>query len=121
MGRYESLIGIAGTLGLISFSSLLQKIYTTHNTSSLPWTWLFSNLAAQVLSLIYGIGNGAYGIYIPNSFFILGLSYIYYVKITYKEKDSEAPPIEPAPPAKKPPAGISQQSEIPPMPKTSPN
>ena len=87
MGRFESLIGVAGIMGLISFSSLVQKIYDTHNTSSLPWTWILMNLSAQILSLIYGIGNNAYGIYVPNIFFIIGIIYILYVKITHKEPE----------------------------------
>jgi hypothetical protein len=84
MGQYEGLIGVAGILGLISFSSLVQKIYETHNTESLPWTWVVTNLAAQVLSFIYGLANGAYGIYIPNLLFLTGLIYILYIKMTYK-------------------------------------
>ena len=60
MGKYESLIGIAGIIGLISFSSLIQKIYETHNTTSLPWIWVSMNITAQILSLIYGIVNSAY-------------------------------------------------------------
>jgi hypothetical protein len=89
MGQYEGLIGVAGILGLISFSSLIQKIYETHNTESLPWTWIITNLAAQVLSFIYGLSNNAYGIYVPNILFLTGLVYIFYTKMTYK-----APPKE---------------------------
>ena len=77
MGKYESLVGIAGILGLVSFSSLLQKIYETHNTTSLPWSWIIINLVAQSLSVIYGIINNAYGIYIPCIIFVLGLLYIF--------------------------------------------
>jgi len=84
MGKYEGLVGIAGMLGLISFSTLVQKIYTTHNTSSLPWMWVIANLTAQLLSFTYGIINGAYGIFIPNFIFLMGLSYILYVKINHK-------------------------------------
>lgn len=87
MGKFEALIGTAGILGLVSFSTLLQKIYETHNTSSLPWTWIALNITAQILSLIYGITNGAYGIFIPNILFLSGLSYIFYVKLTYKPKE----------------------------------
>jgi uncharacterized protein with PQ loop repeat len=87
MGKFEALIGTAGILGLVSFSTLLQKIYETHNTSSLPWTWIALNITAQVLSFIYGIVNGAYGIFIPNMLFLSGLSYIFYVKLRYKPKE----------------------------------
>ena len=87
MPKYEALIGVAGVLGLISFSALIQKIYDTHNTTSLPWIWLGMNLTAQILSLIYGIGNGSFGIIIPNLLFLAGLFYILYVKINHKPKD----------------------------------
>lgn len=89
MGKYESLIGIAGIIGLISFSSLIQKIYETHNTTSLPWTWVSMNIAAQVLSLIYGIVNNAYGIILPNILFLVGLIYVFYVKLNHKQYELE--------------------------------
>ena len=87
MGKYESLIGAAGVLGLISFSSLLLEIYKTHNTTSLPWTWIIMNLAAQILSLIYGVGNGSWGIVLPGILFLAGLLYILYVKSVHKETE----------------------------------
>ena len=87
MGKYESLIGAAGVLGLISFSSLLLEIYKTHNTTSLPWTWILMNLGAQILSLIYGIGNGSWGIVMPGILFLAGLLYILYVKSMHKETE----------------------------------
>lgn len=89
MPKYESLIGVAGIFGLVSFSSLVQKIYDTHNTTSLPWTWILMNLSAQVLSLIYGLGNKAYGIYIPTILFLIGLFYILYVKIKHPSNEKE--------------------------------
>ena len=89
MGKYEGLVGVAGMLGLISFSTLVQKIYDTHNTSSLPWTWVVANITAQILSFSYGLINGAYGIFIPNFIFLMGLSYIFYVKLTHKEKEDK--------------------------------
>jgi len=85
MGKYESFIGAAGILGLISFSSLLIEIYKTHNTTSLPWTWIVMNLAAQALALVYGVANGSIGIMIPGCLFIFGLFYILYVKSMHKE------------------------------------
>ena len=84
MGKYESLIGVAGVLGLISFSSLIQQIYQTHNTSSLPWTWITMNLLAQSLSFIYGVSNMSYGIVLPGILFLSGLFYILYVKLNHK-------------------------------------
>jgi hypothetical protein len=90
MGRFESLIGGAGILGLISFSTLIKEIYNTHNTSSLPWPWIFMNLGAQLLSLIYGIANLSYGIVLPGLLFLIGLIYILYVKITVKSNPNTA-------------------------------
>jgi len=87
MGKYESLIGVAGMLGLISFSSLLFEIYKTYNTTSLPWTWILMNLGAQILSLIYGLCNGSWGIVLPGILFLSGLLYILYVKSIHKERE----------------------------------
>ena len=89
MGQHEELVGIAGVIGLISFSTLIQQIYKTHNTTSLPWTWILLNLSAQVLSFAYGLINNAYGIYIPNFLFLLGLVYILYVKINHAEYEKK--------------------------------
>jgi hypothetical protein len=85
MGKYESLIGVAGILGLISFSSLLALVYKTHNTTSLPWTWILMNLGAQILSLVYGVANGSWGIVLPGLLFLAGLLYILYIKTKHKE------------------------------------
>ena len=92
MGKYEALIGTAGLLGLISFSSLVQKIYDTHNTTSLPWTWIIINIAAQILSFTYGVLNGAYGIFIPNFIFLTGLFYIFYIKTKHGEPKNPKQP-----------------------------
>ena len=85
MGKFESLIGVAGVLGLISFSSLIIEVYKTHNTTSLPWTWILMNLAAQILSMIYGIGNESIGIVLPGILFLIGMFYILYIKTMHKE------------------------------------
>ena len=85
MGKFESLIGVAGVLGLISFSSLIIEVYKTHNTTSLPWTWILMNLAAQILSMIYGIGNESMGIVLPGILFLIGMFYILYIKTMHKE------------------------------------
>ena len=84
MGKYESLIGVAGILGLISFSSLIQQIYQTRNTASLPWSWIYVNFIGQLLAFIYGVANKSYGIYIPCFIFLLGLVYIFYIKMVHK-------------------------------------
>lgn len=89
MGKYEILAGGAGILSLISFSSLIQNVYETHSTSSLPWTWVISNTIAILLSFIYGIANGAYGIYLPNILFLVGITYIFYVKLYFKQDDKD--------------------------------
>lgn len=91
MGQHEELVGLAGIIGLISFSTLIQKIYETHNTASLPWTWVILNISAQILSCAYGVINNAYGIYIPNSIFLVGLSYILYVKINHIPYEKKEP------------------------------
>lgn len=87
MGKYESLIGAAGILGLVSFSSLIHKIYETHNTSTLPWTWILVNFIGQLLALIYGVANKSTGISVPCFIFLVGLVYIFYVKAFYKSDE----------------------------------
>jgi uncharacterized protein with PQ loop repeat len=91
MGKHEELVGIAGVLGLISFSTLVQTVYTSHNTTSLPWSWVIINITAQVLSLVYGLVNNAYGIYIPNFLFLAGLVYIMYVKLNHAKYEKNKP------------------------------
>ena len=85
MPKLEFLPAIAGGLGIISLSTLVFKVYNTHNTTSFPYSWLFINLTAQVLSLIYALANKAWGIYVPNTVFIIGLSYMLYVKVVFTE------------------------------------
>ena len=47
------------------------------------------NLAAQTLSMIYGIGNLSYGIVLPGILFMIGLFYILYVKFNHKQYEKE--------------------------------
>jgi uncharacterized protein with PQ loop repeat len=89
MGKYEILATTAGVINLISFSSLLHNVYFTNNTESLTWVWVLTNIIAQSLFLAYGIINKSYGIYLPTSFFILGLIYILFTKILSLQKTQE--------------------------------
>jgi len=87
MAKYESLAASAGLLGIVSFSSLLYKIFLTYNTSSLPWTWVISNITAQTLMLLYGIVNKLPGITYPSAVFIAGLIYIVIIKSFHDTHD----------------------------------
>ena len=87
MGKLEILAASAGILGIISFSSLLYKIFLTYNTSSLPWTWVISNISAQLLMLAYGIVNKLSGIIWPSVVFVLGLIYIIIIKSFHETHD----------------------------------
>ncbi len=84
MPKLEFLPAVAGGLGIVSLSTLVFKVHQTSNTTSFPYSWLFINLTAQILSLIYALANKAWGIYVPNTIFILGLSYMLFVKV-FKE------------------------------------
>jgi hypothetical protein len=88
MAKYESLAASAGVLGLVSFSSLLIKIFQTYNTSSLPWAWLLSNITAQLLMLSYGIINKSHGITYPSLLFVIGLIYIFIIKTFHESHDT---------------------------------
>lgn len=87
MGKLEILAASAGILGIVSFSSLLYKIFLTYNTSSLPWTWVVSNMSAQLLMLAYGVVNKLPGIIWPSFVFVLGLIYIVIIKTFHETHD----------------------------------
>lgn len=80
MGKYESIMAISGAIGLLSFSFLIIKVYNSQNTTSLDEMWLLGNFIAMLLNLFYGIMNNAYGIYVPAILFLIGTSYIIYIK-----------------------------------------
>jgi hypothetical protein len=88
MGKLEILAASAGVLGIISFSSLLHEICLTYNTTSLPWTWLISNITAQTLMLAYGVINKLPGITWPSVAFVIGLIYIVVIKTFYETHDA---------------------------------
>ncbi len=83
----EILAASAGILGIVSFSSLLYKIFLTYNTTSLPWTWVIINISAQTLMLAYGLVNKLPGIIWPSFVFILGLIYIVIIKTFHETHD----------------------------------
>jgi len=87
MAKLEILAASAGILGIISFSSLLYKIFLTYNTTSLPWTWVVTNISAQLLMLAYGIVNNLQGIIWPSVVFVLGLFYIVIIKSFHESHD----------------------------------
>lgn len=87
MGKLEILAASAGILGIISFSSLLYRIFLTYNTTSLPWTWVVSNISAQSLMLAYGLVNKLPGIIWPSFVFVLGLIYIVIIKSFHETHD----------------------------------
>jgi cobalamin biosynthesis protein CobD/CbiB len=47
--------------------------------------WIFLIIIAQTLMYIYGKINHVQGLYIPAVIYIIGLAYILYVKVVYKE------------------------------------
>ena len=87
MAKLEILAASAGILGIISFSSLLYRIFLTYNTTSLPWTWVISNISAQTLMLAYGLVNKLPGIIWPSFVFVLGLIYIVIIKSFHETHD----------------------------------
>ena len=87
MGKYELLATAALLLNFSSFGTLLYNVIKTHNTSTLPYVWFYTNIGAQVLMIIYAVINGAYGIYIPTTFLLVGLIYMLSIKIYYETED----------------------------------
>ena len=84
MGKYELLATGALLFNMSSFATLLHNVHQTKNTSTLPWKWVVLNISAQILLIIYGLLNGAWGIYVPTIILLSGLFYIAYVKWHYE-------------------------------------
>ena len=74
---------VSGILTITAFSHLVMNVHVTKNTENLTFTWMLLVILGQSLLIIYGIMNNAYGIYIPAFIFIIGILYIFYVKINY--------------------------------------
>lgn len=85
MGKYELLATTSLMFNVGAFSHLIYHIYETKNTSTYTYTYILTNIFAQILLIIYGIANKAYGIYGPTSILIVGLFYVLYVKMTYPD------------------------------------
>lgn len=83
MGKYSLLATSSLMFNVVSFFSLVSNIYFTHNTVSFTWLYLFGNVVAQILLIIYGLSNQSPEIYGPTFLLLFGLSYIIYDKYTY--------------------------------------
>ncbi len=83
MGKLGILATASLMFNVISFFSLVRNIYITHNTFSFTWFYLFGNVIAQILLIIYGLANKAPEIYGPTFILFFGLGYIIYDKYTY--------------------------------------
>jgi uncharacterized protein with PQ loop repeat len=83
--QHEELLYISSAFALSAFSFLIYKVYKTKNTYHLDFLWIFLLITADVLMFIYGNLNHIHGLYIPAIIYIIGLSYILYIKIVYKE------------------------------------
>jgi len=83
--QHEEFAFMSGALAIAAFSVLLYNVYQSKNTTNLTFIWLFLVIFAQILMVIYGKINHIHGLYIPAIIYIIGLSYILYVKIIYKE------------------------------------
>jgi len=83
MGKYELLATISLTVNVVSFISIILAMNKTKNASSFTWTYLIGNFIAQILLIIYGIINKAWGIYGPTTFIFIGLLYVIYIKYHY--------------------------------------
>jgi len=81
MGKYEILATISYLFNFSSFSSLIYHVYITKNTTALPINWFVGNIISQILFIIYAVLNGAWGIYIPTFFLLIGFCYLFYVKL----------------------------------------
>ena len=82
--KYQIIAVLSGFLTLLAFSWLVLRVHITKVTEHLTFTWICLVLTAQILLVIYGIINNSYGIYIPALIFVIGVSYILYIKLKYE-------------------------------------
>ena len=85
MSKHEELTYISSIFALSAFSFLIYNVHQSKNTSHLEFLWIFLLITAQILMFIYGKLNHIHGLYVPASLYIMGLIYILYVKVVYKE------------------------------------
>ena len=85
MLKHEELVFMSGIISIIAFSLFVHRVHTTKNTDNLTFFWIFLIIIAQTLLVIYGKINNIQGLYIPAFVFIVGVLYILYIKIIYKE------------------------------------
>jgi hypothetical protein len=86
MSKYNELTLISGILTIVAFSFLIEHVYVTKITDNLTYFWIFLNLTGQLLLFIYGKVNNVFGIYFTSFIIIVGISYVLYVKVTYRKK-----------------------------------
>jgi uncharacterized protein with PQ loop repeat len=81
--KYSFIPILASILTILAFSQLVHRVYYTKHTKHLTFVWIFFILTSQILLLLYGILNNAYGIFLPAGIIYLGVLYILYVKFYY--------------------------------------
>lgn len=81
MGKYELLATASLMTNVLAFYHQVYHIYVTKNVTSYELGALLGNILAQILLIVYGIANKAYGIYGPTMLLLPGLLYITYLKI----------------------------------------
>jgi|694.fasta_scaffold15691_11 uncharacterized protein with PQ loop repeat len=86
--KYQIIAIISGILTIIAFSSLVLSVHITKETAHLTFMWILLVLTAQSLLLIYGLINNSYGIYLPASILIVGVTYILYIKLTHIKNEN---------------------------------
>ncbi len=81
MGKYELLATVSLMTNVVAFYHQVFHIYNTKNVTSYALGTLLGNILSQILLIIYGIVNKAYGIYGPTILLMPGLLYITYLKV----------------------------------------
>jgi hypothetical protein len=81
MGKYELLATASLMTNVVAFYHQVYHIYFTKNVSSYALGALLGNILSQILLIIYGLANNAYGIYGPTMLLVPGLLYITYLKL----------------------------------------
>ena len=88
--KYKLQIGLLGTaIGLMSFYSVLTKIWKTKKTFNFPYEALILTLIGWALTAVYGILNKSHSTIILGIVYFFIFSFILYVKINNPQESEK--------------------------------
>lgn len=82
--KYSFILYLSKTLILIAFYFIVYNTHITKITQHISLVWIIVMFISQILSFIYAVINDLIWDKLMSSIFIIGLSYIIYIKSKYE-------------------------------------